>query len=273
MAIANFDDYLGSYKQYTVISKTNSVTTVAGQPSTLIDRAGLPAAGLLNPGNVTTGIVPTDASAGYWNLLDFPTSAKGYVSRVEANWSVPGTLALYDVLFVTGQTTIPTTGTTTVSLASQPLFDQRVPFQSDGSARDYSQVELWAYAGVAWSNHAHTLNVTYVNEAGVSARTTPNMSTQNIALNRMMRVPLSAVDQGIRRLDGYALNGATSSTGAVSIALLRKLWSGRVNYSADFGPDRTGMPEVFSSSAILMVAIPDSTSSGVPQVRIEIAQK
>jgi hypothetical protein len=54
---------------------------------------------------------------------------------------------------------------------------------------------------------------------------------------------------------------------------MRKLWAGRVfGNSMQWSIDQTGMPEVFADSALLLVAVADSTSSSTPGVRIEIAE-
>lgn len=272
MAITTLDQYLASTKQYVTIAKTNSVTTVAGLPYTLIDRAGTPAAGSLNPGNTTTGVVPTDATTGFPTIGAFQGSNKGYLTRVEATWPVAGSLELWDVLFWAGQTTIPTSGTTTVSLSTQPSYDARLPLNSAGTT-DWAQAELWAQLSVAGSNHAHSVTVTYVDQDNNTAEATANATTQNLPVNRLLRIPLNGQDRGVRQINSYGVNGATSSTGAVSVLVMRKLWAGRVfGNSMQWSIDQTGMPEVFADSALLLVAVADSTSSSTPGVRIEIAE-
>lgn len=273
MAITTLDGYLGAFKQYVTIAKTNSITTVAGMPFTLFDRAGLPAAGALNPSSTTNGTVPTDATTGCPTIQAFNGSNKGYITRVEATWPVAGSLALYDILFYAGATTIPTSGTTTVTLSSQPSYSGRVPLKSDGVNADYTTCELWLWSSTAWSNHAHSTTVTYVDQDNNTAEATANVSTQNLGVNRMLRVPLNTQDSGVRQINSYGVNGATSSTGAVVVLVMRKLWEGRLfGNSMQWGPDQTGMPQVFADSALMLACTADSTSSSTPSVRIEIAE-
>lgn len=272
MAITSLDQYLSATKQYVTIAKTNSVTTVAGVPFTLIDRAGTPAAGSLNPGNTTTGVVPTDATTGFPLITAFNGSNKGYLTRVEATWPVTGSLELYDVLFWAGQTTIPTASNTTVTLSTQPSYSARLPLNSAG-ATDWTQAELWAQMSVAGSAHAHSVTVTYVDDANNTAEATANVSTNAMQVNRLLRIPLNTQDRGVRQINSYTLNFAASATGAVSVLVMRKLWAGRVfGNSMQWSIDQTGMPEVFADSALLLVAVADSTSSSTPGVRIEIAE-
>jgi hypothetical protein len=256
------DKLIGAYKQVIPMVKTNSVTTVAGLPSTLIDRAGFPVAGSLNPSQTTNGVVLDNASG----------SNKIYLSRVSISANVAMSVDLYDVLFLAGQTTIPTSSTTTVALTSRPSFSGRVPFLADGVTRDWSRVELFLYSAVAWSNHAHTASIDYLDQGG-AAGNTGNQSTQNFVINRMLRMPLAAGDTGVQEITGYNLNGITSAAGAVVAMAARRLGSFRTQggLASLYGPDYTGLPELYGTSAILMVCRADSTSSGIPDVVIELA--
>lgn len=270
----DFNAYCDSYKQIVTISKTGAVTTVAGGPATTFVAAGFPGAGS-TPGNTTNGVVPTDATTGFPVIQAFSGSNIGRLSRVVARSSVAQVLTLYDVLFWAGPTTIPTSGTTTVALTSRPSFTSRLPFLSDGATRDYSQTQLWAWASTAWSNHAHTLAFDYTDQGGATAVGTGNQSTQNIIVNRLLRLPWAAGDYGTRDLEGYRVNGIASATGAVVAMVLRRLWSGRclANYQETIhGPDLTGLPQVFDNSALMLVGTPDSTSTGICSVDLEIAE-
>jgi hypothetical protein len=272
MAITTLDGLIGAYKQRIPYIKTNSVTTVAGQPSFLIDRAGFPVAGALNINQVTNGVVPVHTDAGY-PTLDAPQgSNKMYISRVEVSCPVATTIWLFDVLFRAGQTTIPTSATTTVSLTSRPSFQARVPYLSNGSTRDYSLVELYLFSSVAWSNHAHTASIDYLDQGG-AAGNTGNVSTQNIIVNRILRCPLASGDTGVSDVTGYNVNGIGSATGSVSVLAMRRLGKFRTagGLSSIYGPDYTGMPEIFATSALAAISLADSTSSSTPDITIEIA--
>lgn len=266
------DKILGAYKQRIPYVKTNSITTVAGTPFTLIDRAGFPVAGALNPGNTTDGVVPTDATTGFPDINNAQGSNKIYLSKVEVSCSVAATVWLFDVLFWAGQTTIPISGTTTVTLGTPPSFTGRVPYLSDGATKDYGSVELYIQMSVAGSNHAHTASIDYLDQGG-AAGNTGNQSTQNLTVNRLIRCPLASGDSGVSGVTGYKVNGATLATGAVSALAMRRLGKFRTagGLSSIYGPDYTGLPLVYNDSAILAVALMDSTSSGVPDITIELA--
>lgn len=274
MAITNFDQYIGAYKQRIQITKTGAVTTVAGQWATTFAAAGFPGAGAAPVSQTTNGQIPTDATTGFPVIQDFQGSNKGYLSRVEAFSTVNQTLALYDVIFWAGATTIPTSGQTVVSLTAQPDFSTRLPKRSDGTTPAWEEVEPWIWLSTAGSNHAHSALITYRDQNNNTAEDSATVSTQNIAINRVLRMPWNAGDYGAQLMSGFKLNGVTSASGAVTAMFMRRLWIGRLaaNTMQVFGPDLTGMPEVFSSSALMLLGLPESTSTGAPSVLIEIAE-
>lgn len=266
------DKLLGASRQILPLFKSNSITTVAGQPFTLIDRAGYPVAGSLNPSQVTNGAVPTDATTGFPTIDAFAGANRGFLSHVEVAAPVTGLIEIYDVLFWAGQTTIPTTGTTTVALTSIPSFASRVPFKSDGTTRDWNQVQLFLQASVAWSDHAHTASIDYTDQDGNVANT-GNISTQNLGINRWLRMPLASGDTGVQTVTGYKLNGIASAAGAVTAIAARRIFGARsILGSWTYGPDQTGLPEVFADSALLLVCKMDSTSSSTPYVTATISE-
>jgi hypothetical protein len=272
MAITTLDGYIAGPKQKIPWRKTNSITTVAGIPFSLIDRAGYPAAGSLNPGNVASGVIFTDATAGFPPIDNFQGGNKGYLTNAELTWPVGGSLVLYDLIFGAGQTTIPTTGTTPITLTSIPDYSARIPYLSDGVTKDYTSLEMFVLMSVAGSNHAHSITVNYLDQDN-NAATSASISTQNMIVNRLLPVPLLAGDTGTRGPTGYTVTGIASATGAVSVLLMRRLATLRTfNLSNVFGIDTLGMPEIKQDAAILPVALMDSTSSSTPDLNFTITQ-
>lgn len=273
MAITTFDQYLGAYKQHIQISKSAAVTTVAGQWATTFASAGFPGAGS-PPSNTTTGAVPTDAVTGCPTIQNFQGANLGYLSRVEAYSPVNQTLALYDMIFWAGPTTIPTSGTTTVTLSTQPDYSGRLPKRSDGTTPAWEEVEMWVWLSTAGGNQAHTFQMSYRDQDNNTAESSATVSTQSIVVNRVLRVPWNSGDYGARLMNGYLVNGAASATGAVTAIFMRRLWMGRLeaNTQKIFGPDLTGMPQVYGDSALTLLCLPESTSTSTPNVLIEIAE-
>lgn len=273
MPITTFDEYIGAFKQHIQISKSAAVTTTAGNWATTFASAGFPGAASA-PANTTTGVVPTDATAGFPVIQNFQGANRGYLSRVEGFSTVNQTIALFDLLFWAGPTTIPTSGTTTVTLSGQPSFSGRLPLRSNGTTPRWEEVEMWVWLSTAGSSHAHTFQMSYRDQDNNTAESSATVSTNNVAVNRILRIPWNTGDYGAQLMNGYLVNGVTSASGAVTAMFVRRLWAGRLeaNTYKVFGPDLTGMPQVFDSSALFMAALPESTSTGTPAVLIEIAE-
>ena len=82
MAIASLDQYIASAKQKLSIIKTASMTAIAATRFSPFALAGNPGAGVLAGTSTSTGIVPTDATAGVPILDAFGGGATGYLTKV-----------------------------------------------------------------------------------------------------------------------------------------------------------------------------------------------
>jgi hypothetical protein len=262
MAIATLDAYIASAKQRMQWTKTAARTTVATGWFSLFDLAGSPGAGTLAAGNTANGIVPTDAVAGYPAINAFGGGASGYLSKVEFANSVACRIALFDRLFVAGAYAF----NANTALASQPSFSGRLP------GTDYKGLELWVeQVTAATGNQAVT--ATYTNEGGTGSRSTGAVGIGAApTVGRCWQLPLQAGDQGIQRLDNVA--GSVASAGTFNVMILRRLWTGRVpiaNAGDVHDLLRTGLPQLYADSALYAMIAADSTSSGIPDLSVEVA--
>jgi len=96
MAISSFDQYIASAKQRVRIVKTAGTATIAAQPFSTLDLAGLPGAGSLAVGNTANGLVPTDAKAGFPLINAFGGGSVGVIGSVDFGSSVASRLTIYD---------------------------------------------------------------------------------------------------------------------------------------------------------------------------------
>lgn len=278
MPIVSLNDYISSQRQDMLLIKTQTATSVAVQPHTLWDRAGNPGAGALTIGNTTSGIVPTDATAGASVINDFPSGAVGYLTQLEWSWSVAGRLYLYDRLFHVGSVSLLALATTTLS--SQPSYASRVTLYNAAtgvSAADYKGLRIFVEINAAVSATATTVQVTYTNENGTTGRTTSaTASLSGFVTGRLVELVLQSGDLGVQRIDSVIVGGVVATTGSVNVFVARVLWSDRAiiaNYGAAKGLTDLGLTQVFQDSCLALFAVPDSTSTGTPEMRIEIASK
>jgi hypothetical protein len=259
--ITSLDTLIASAKQRVTMIKTSSRTSVAVSPFSVFDIAGAPGAGVLGGTSTSTGVVPTDATAGCPVINAFGGSATGRLLNVEFACPVACRLAIFDLLWKGGAYAFnaSTTGQSPTS------FSSRVPVGTD-----FTGCELW-YEQVTAGTLVQNVAVTYNDQGGATSTTGTVAAPAAMIVGRMMPLPLAAGDSGVRGVTGVV--GTVASGGTFNILVMRKLWEGRVPVAG--GGDlhdylRTGMPQVFADSALFLVAIPDSTATSLPEVRLTI---
>lgn len=267
MAITSANDYINSAKQIIPFTKTGSVTSVAATRFSVFNAAGNPGAGTLALTSALTGVVPDATVAGYPSLNAFGGSAVGYLSRVAYSSSVTGRLELWDRVF--GINVLLTSAATT-TLASQASYSARIPNSN------YAGLRIFLEVTTVVSATATTVQVTYTNQAGTTGRTAiVSGSLSGFTVNRLVEVALQAGDSGVQKIETVIVGGTPATGGAaVNVIVLRPLWTNRVpiaNGGGVDGVDRTGLPQVYATSALFLTSVPDSTSTGVPDLNIEIA--
>ncbi|MEO7308532.1 MAG: hypothetical protein ABIR78_05955 [Ferruginibacter sp.] len=262
MAITSLDTYINSAKQKLRFVKTTVRTTIATAWFSLFDVAGEPGAGTLAVGNTANGLVPTDAVTGFPFISAFGGAAKGYLSIVEFGSTVASRLRICDRLFHAGAYAFNANTT----LASQPSYSSRIP------GADYKGTEIWIECVTAFTGNL-SVAVTYTNQDGTASRSTGTFATGTaLTLGRMMQLPLQAGDTGVQKIDSVI--GTVATGGTFNVLVLRPLWGGRImilNGGDTHGLDKTGMPELFADSALQILVNADSTSTGIPELLMEIA--
>jgi hypothetical protein len=262
MAITTLDGWIAAPKQKIAITKTASRTTIANIPFSVFELAGNPGAGTLAGTSTAAGVVPTDATTGVPIINAFGGSATGYLGGIQFQNSVACWIEVHDVLFKAGAYAFNAATT----LAAQPSFSSRVP-----GGTDYNETELWMETVTAFTGN-QSIAVTYMNQAGTTAHSTGTIAT-GVAptLGRMLKLPLQAGDTGVQKVE--VVTSTVSTVGTFNILVTRPLFRGRINIVN--GGDvydflRTGTPQVFADSALMLIVQADSTSSGLPSILLDI---
>ncbi len=274
--ITSLDQYIASVKQRITINKTASRTSVAVIPFSVFDLAGNPGAGILAGTSTANGVVPTDATAGCPIILF--TSGVGYLSKVEFGNSVASRLSIYDMLFKAGAYSYA--GGTT-NLSAQPVISQRCP-DYPGSGTIFGKGnEIWIEVVTAFVTGTNwQVQVTYTNSEGATGHTSIISAAQAanaLTLGKMFQIALASGDVGIQKIESVIVtNGSTAMTaGTFNVLILRPLWtSGRVRAANDGDIHdmlKTGMPVVYSDSALILQVVADSTATGLPELILEVA--
>ena len=270
MAITTLDGLIAAPSQRVSILKTGALTTGAAVPFSSFDVAGNPGAGTLAGTSTTAGVVPTSATAGCPTLNSFGGNS-GYINKVEFWNSVACRFTLFDMLFKAGAYGFAA-GTTTLS--AQPSYAGRVL-----GGTDFSNTEIWIEVSTAFATGtAWQVQVTYTNQSGVTGRTSVISTAQAAAAltkNKMFQLALASGDTGVQKIESVIVtNGGTAMTaGAFNVLVMRRLWSGRVRSANDGDTHdmlKTGLPQIFDTSALFLQVATDSTSIGLPEVVMEV---
>ena len=261
MAITTFDQLKAAPRQGIPMKRTASVTAVALQPTAVWQAAGFPGAGTLAIGNTTTGVVPTDAIAGYPTINAFGASAKGEISRLVFGNTVASVIQLYDALWAGGA--FPFNAAQAIT---SPSWASRVP-----GGTDFTGLILYVEAVTAFTGNP-TFTVQYTNAEGVAGRTTGAVASgAALIVGRGLFLPLQSGDSGIQAISNVACTVATAGT--FNVRVLRLLGEARgdvANWSVPQDWFATGGPEVFADSALYPLVTPDSTATGLPSVSVDI---
>lgn len=271
MAITTLDGLIAAASQRVSILKTGALTTVAAIPFSSFDVAGNPGAGVLAGTSTANGVVPTSATAGCPSIVSFGGKS-GYLSKVEFGSSVACRFTLFDLLFKAGAYAF-TAGTTTLS--AQPSYAGRVL-----GGTDFTNTEIWIEVSTAFATGtAWQVQVTYTNQAGTTGRTSIISNSQNAAAltkNKMFQIALASGDTGVQKIESVIVtNGGTAMTaGAFNVLVLRRLWQGRVRTANDGDIHdmlKTGLVQIFDTSALILTVAADGTAIGVPEVVLEVS--
>ena len=271
MTIVTEDGYIASAKQIIPFAKTATRTSVALVPFSTFDLAGQPGAGTLAGASTTAGVVPTAATAGCPVLNAFGGSAVGYLTRVEFSNTVLSRLSLFDLVWKAGAYGFAA-GTTTVT--APPSYLTRTPDGAGNGCEIWIEVTTAFLTGTAWQ-----VQVTYTNQVGTVARTSIISAAQAAAaltVGKKFLLALQAGDSGVQKIESVVVtNGGTAMTaGNFNVLIQRPLWGNRVAVANGGGVDdlfKTGMPIVYVTSALCVDVQADSTSTGLPDILIEIA--
>lgn len=266
MAITTNDQRIAAAKQIVQLLKTASATSIANIPFTTLDLAGNPGAGSLSVGNTANGLVPTDADAGFPTIKAFGGGATGYLDSIQWGNTVAGRMILYDRLFHSGSHAMTPTGA--VTLASQPSYSGRLPGTS------YVGLEIFLEINTVVAASAVTIAVSYTNEAGTTGRSTgASASLSAFTTRRLIPMPLQAGDKGVQKIEGFTIGGTAAATGNFNVVVARRLWSNRARVANDGGLDSGNLTPgriIYDTSALWLVVQADSTSSGLPELSMNI---
>jgi hypothetical protein len=262
MAITTLDGFIAAPAQRVSINKTASVTAIALMNTQVLQAAGNPGAGVLAGTSTAAGIVPVGGTDAGFPVINNLGAGNYYMGGVTFGGTVPARIKLFDCLFKAGAFAF----NAAITLAAQPSYAGRVL-----GGTDFTNTEIWIEAVTAFTGN-QSIAVTYTNQAGVAAHTTGVIATAVAPIvGRMLQLPLAAGDTGVQKIE--SVTSSVSTVGTFNVLVLRRIWEGRV-IVANMGDVhdflKTGMPQIFQTSAIMPIVQPDSTATGLFELQFEV---
>lgn len=263
MAITTRDGLIAaaSGAQAVILRKVASRAQVANIWYSVFDATGTPGAGALGGTSLAAGVVPTDATAGCPVINAFGVGATGYITALDFGNTVGCRIALYDMLWKGGAYAF----NAAQALTGQPSYASRVP------AADYKGCELWLETVTPFTG-LQTCQIAYLDEGGAAGNTGAIATGVAPLAGRLYQMPLGAGDSGVQRVD--SITSTVATVGTFNVLVMRRLGSFRVKMANDgdtHGPDKLGMPIVFADSALYVMVASDTTTTGSPDLFIDIA--
>lgn len=268
MSILTADGYIAAAKQIIPVTKA-SLTTVAFNRSTNAAQAGNPGSASIVGAATPSGGVPVDGQVGSPTINAFGGGATGYLTRVQWAMSVAGRIELWDKLYAVNVTTAQLGSLQTLTLSGQASFLARTPDGAGYGTRCFVEITTTMAAT------ATTINVTYTAAGGATGKTAvATASLSGFIAGRWVELFPAAGDAGFAKIESVIIGGATNASGVLNVIIARPLWTNGtriVNGNGVDGIDRTGMPIIYPTSALVVTTVADSTASGTPDLNLEIS--
>jgi hypothetical protein len=242
------------------------MTSAAGFFSSLWAEAGNPSAGTLTVGNTTTGLVPTDATAGAPLISAFTGANTGYVTLFDVLSTSAITAILYDRLFHAGSISAAAAATTTLS--TQPSFASRVPNSNWG------ECEIWLEINVVIPATATTVTVSYQDGTNATQTATQGQGASLTGAPTKRMIPMAlANNTGVQRINSVTV-ATPAASGSFNVVVLRRLVSAKVMAAniSESAKDafKCGLPIVFADSCLALMVLGTTTTSGQVQADVDV---
>lgn len=273
MSINSLDNLIAAYPRTRVGWLKNASLGAAVTIGNFVSSwavTGMPGAGT-TPGNTSTGVVPTDSTAGALTMPVLSGGQSMYLTDVQVNalgsQNAYGWL-LYDRLWHAG-------AFTAVSLSTHNI----TPTALTRPDANGMQTELWIEANATASASATTISISYTNSAGTAGQTAStiedatNLSSDKIG--NAHRMVLAAGDYGVQSIQSVTFAGATNANGSWNVIILRPVvWiMGMVTGYGSVGlldPFHCGMPQIYANACLAWMAKASSTTVAVSAMIADI---
>jgi hypothetical protein len=261
MAIASVAQYKSAQKQKLAYMKAGA-TSVAGVGYIIISSAGAPLAGVIAGTDTISGVVQTNAIAGYPKFnIPFDSPKLTNFEIIGSSTLLQSPAFLYDVLWKAG----PYSFNANVTLSGQPDLSARLP------NANYFGTELWFSASSTFTG-VPTYTITYTNQDGVTGRTAVTSGASGQPINQTRRVSLQEGDYGIQKVESVV--GSVATAGAITLQILRPVgFASMLQGSMKKAESIVDNPpvEIYNESALLPIFYASGTTVSSLSANIEVS--
>lgn len=252
---------VSGYGQRQTFTKLMATNTVANTYSTLWDSDGIPVAGAYG-GAAYTSVACTSSTTGAFSLTN-ATSPRRLFALGASAWtptaSGNATVLVLDRLLQIDGINHATTGTTAITMSAS------LPRYTTGAG-----VMAFLEVTAALNATAHTVQLTYTNQAGTGSKTTTAITpTASSAIRRVpytgLFFPLQSGDTGIRSLTNVIIAGA-GATGTSSLILAKPLFEIPLadigicgKYDALF--DEVDLPQLYDNHCLMFLVCSNAAAT------------
>ena len=254
-AIANAEQVQGR-NNLALISKAFR-TSVSAQTVTQWTATGIPGTGVNTGGVAYTGAQLTSATTGALAFGDAPASHKRFLRSIQlcTNATTDGVITVLDRLVQFPGIDHATIGTTGI------VYDPGLPRYTTGAG-----VMAFLEVTTGLNAVAHTISISYTNQAGTSGRTSVAITpTASAGADRVPHLPIylpfQSGDTGIKNVASVTIASAGAPTGTSCLVLAKPIChihiAGDRNAlekgSSDFLNLNFDLPEIQNGAALMML--------------------
>lgn len=269
MTIATKAQLENAEKELVSIFKSASITATVGLIYTNRHAGGLPGSlANLSAGAATAlGDLPVQGEAGSPNIKASP-GKDFYLQDVTVNTTSQPAFSIMDIVWYAGAFNVTTTGSVSTTFVDSP-YEPRV--------LSYEGLTLWVEVVTALTGTGAVIEIVYMNNNGVSGRTTGNItltSSTATAAGRWIPIPLQAGDSGIMGVE--AINFVSAGTaGTYNVVITREVFkaaSSQAGSNRKFGIDKTNLVNISPDACLVYIQQAPNTGTGVVKLEMTIAK-
>jgi hypothetical protein len=261
MTISTMDDLVAAFTAGRTRLRWTKVSVTGGTSGRHVDlfRVAGNASALSTPSSTGRALSVSDGPT-----FTNPTPpAKTYIGAVNCSGANNFTLAVVDRLVETG-------GLNGTSGSLQTVNSVALPARAGAGVG----VEMWMEAYSDLGSSTPTVTVAYTNAAGGGSSSPAVSVPATLKAGQMFPIPLASGDTGVQSVQSLTLSGTTGTAGNFGITLVKHLAEipQVSNIGSAFDAFTLGLPEVWDSACLNLIMMPNTATTGIMFLTLDLVQ-